>query len=150
MLLMKKALSPVILMMMPVKVRVRTRVISGAKFASGGRKRGPSQPRCSNAKRKKSPAEVYHTNGKVTAHGLQWKFEADDVSVDAFQENRYKPKLRVADPASMSVLDFWDVFRFLLARALVKSFRKQTQGSNLARNALQRESSTRQLGFFML
>ena len=66
---------------------------------------------------------------------------------DAYQENRYKPKLRVADPASMSVLDFWEVFRFLLARALVKSFRKQTQGSNLARNALQRESCTRQLGF---
>ena len=51
-----------------------------SQFASGGRKRGPSQPRCSNAKRKKSPAEVYHTNGKVTAHGLQWKFAADDVS----------------------------------------------------------------------
>ena len=32
----------------------------------------------------------------------------------------------------------------------MKSFRKQTQGSNLARDALQRESCTRQLGFFML
>ena len=62
--------------------------------------------------------------------------------VDAYKECRYKPKLRVADPASMSVLDFWDVSRFLLARALVKSFRKQTQDSNLARNALQWESCT--------
>ena len=32
----------------------------------------------------------------------------------------------------------------------MKSFRKQTQGSNLTRNALQRESCTRQLGFFTL
>ena len=34
----------------------------------------------------------------------------DDVSVDAYKDNRYKPKLRVADPTSMSVLDFCLVF----------------------------------------
>ena len=74
--------------------------------ASGGRKRGPSQPQRSNAKRKKSPAEVDDNKGKVAAHGLEWKF-VDGVSVDAYKDNRYKPKLRVADPLSMSVLDFW-------------------------------------------
>ena len=55
--------------------------------------------------RKKSPTEVDLNNGKVTAHGLEWTF-LDDVSVDAYKDNRYKPKLRVASPASMSVLDF--------------------------------------------
>ena len=55
--------------------------------------------------RKKSPAEVGLNNGKVTAHGLEWKF-VDDVSVDANKDNRHKPKLRVASQASMSVLDF--------------------------------------------
>ena len=28
-------------------------------------------------------------------------------SVDAYKDNRYKPKLCVFDPASISVLDFW-------------------------------------------
>ena len=42
----------------------------------------------------------------MPGYGLEWKF-VDDVSVDAYKDNRYKPKLRVADPASMSVLDFW-------------------------------------------
>ena len=76
--------------------------------ASGGGERDPSQPQPSNAKRKKSPAEVDHNKaGKVTtAHGLEWMF-VDDVSVDAYKDYLYKPKLRVADPASMSVLDFW-------------------------------------------
>ena len=69
---------------------------------------GPSQPQHSNAKRKKSPAKVDHTHGKVTAHGLEWKFV--DVSVDAYKDNRYKPKQRAADPASKSVLDFWLLF----------------------------------------
>ena len=58
-------------------------------------RRGPSQPRGSKAKRKKSSAEVGHNNGKITAHGLEGKF-VDDVSVDAFKDNQHKPKLRVA------------------------------------------------------
>ena len=62
--------------------------------ASGGRKRGSSQPQRSNAKRKKSPAEVDHNNGTVTWSGVE---VADHVSVDAFKDNWYKPKLRVAD-----------------------------------------------------
>ena len=68
--------------------------------ASGGRKRGPSHPQRSNAKRKKSPAEVDDNNCKVTAHGLEWKF-VDDVSVDAYKDNWYQPKLRVAAQASL-------------------------------------------------
>ena len=36
--------------------------------------------------RKKSPAEVDLNKGKVTAHGLEWKF-VDDVSVDANKDN---------------------------------------------------------------
>ena len=35
---------------------------------------------------------------------------SDDVSVDAYKDNRYTPKLRIAVSASMSVLDFWLLF----------------------------------------
>ena len=55
--------------------------------------------------RKMSLAEVDLNNGKVTAPGLEWKF-VDDVPVDAYKDNRHKPKRRVASPAGMSVLDF--------------------------------------------
>ena len=113
--------------------------------AHGGRKR-VLHKHSAQMPRKKSPAEVDLNNGKVTAHGLEWKF-VDDVSVDAYKDIRYKPKLRVADTASIPEISDRC---FFVARALVKSFRKQTQGSNLARNALQRQSCTRQLGFFML
>ena len=67
--------------------------------------------------RKKSPAEADLNNGKVTAHGLEWKF-VDDVSVDADKDNRHKPKLRVAGPAVClhSISDCC----FFVARALVK------------------------------
>ena len=114
--------------------------------ANGDRKR-VLRKHSAQMPRKKSPADVDLNNGKVTAHGLEWKF-VDDVSVDAYKDNQHKPKLRVASPASMSVLDFW--LLFFIARALVKSFRKQTQGTNFIRNALQRKSCTRQLGFFTL
>ena len=70
--------------------------------ANGGRKR-VLHKQSAQMPRKKSPAEDLN-NGKVTAHGLEWKF-VDDVSLDACN-NQYKPKLRVANPACMSVLDF--------------------------------------------
>ena len=76
--------------------------------AHGGRKR-VLHKHSAQMPRKKSPAEVDLNNGKVTAHGLEWKF-VDDVSVDAYKDIRYKPKLRVADTASISVLDFWPLF----------------------------------------
>ena len=41
--------------------------------------------------RKKSPAEVDLNYGKVTAHGLEWKF-VDDVSVDAYKDNPTQAK----------------------------------------------------------
>ena len=76
--------------------------------ANGGRK-SVLHKHSAQMPRKKSPAEVDLNNGKVTAHGLEWKF-VDDVSADAYKDNRHKPKLRVAGPASMSVLDFWLLF----------------------------------------
>ena len=76
--------------------------------ANGGRKR-VLHKYSAQMPRKESPAEVDLNNGKVTAHGLEWKF-VDDVSVDAYKDNRHKPKLRVAGPASISVLDFWLLF----------------------------------------
>ena len=86
-------------------------------------------------------------SSNVTAHGMEWKF-VDDVSVDAYKDNRHKPKLRVASPASMSVLDFW--LLFFHSESLGELLQEKKQGSNLIRNALQRESCTRQLGFFTL
>ena len=103
--LMKKAQAPVILMMMPVKVRVRTRVISRANLPVEAGRGVLHNHSAEVLKRKKSPAEIDHNNGKVTAHSLEWKF-VDDASVDAYKDNRYTPKLRIAVPASMSVLDF--------------------------------------------
>ena len=35
-----------------------------------------------------------------------WKF-VDDMAVDAFKDTRFKPKLHVADPSTLSVIDFW-------------------------------------------
>ena len=72
--------------------------------ANGGRKR-VLHKHSAQMPRKKPPAEVDLNNGKVTPHGLEWKL-VDEVSVDAYKDNRYKPKLRVAGPASVSVLDF--------------------------------------------
>ena len=71
--------------------------------ANGGRKT-VFHKQSAQRPRKKPPAEDLN-NGKVTAHGLEWKF-VDDVSLDAYKDNQYKPKLRVANPACMSVLDF--------------------------------------------
>ena len=79
---------------------------------------------------------------RLQAHGLEWKF-VDDVSVDA-----YKTDTSLSQSCILPIQPFLAVV-FFLARALVESFRKQTQGSNLARNALQRESCRRQLGFLM-
>ena len=89
--------------------------------------KGPSQPQRSNATEEVT-SRSRSQRWQVTTHGLEWKF-VDDVSEDAYKDNRYKPKLCVADPANMSVLDFW--LLFFVARALVKSFRKQTQGSEM-------------------
>ena len=58
--------------------------------ASGGRKRGPSRPQSKVQNGRSQPAEIDHNNGKVTAHGLEWKF-VEDVSVDACKDNRYTP-----------------------------------------------------------
>ena len=101
----KKAQAPVVLMMMPVKVRVRTRVISRANLPMEAGRGSFTSTALKCHETWESPAEVDLNNGKVTAHGLEWKF-VDDVSVDAYKDNRHKPKLRVAGPASMSVLDF--------------------------------------------
>ena len=49
--------------------------------ANGGMKR-VLHKHSAQMPRKKSPAEVDLNNGKVTAHGLEWKF-VDDVSVQA-------------------------------------------------------------------
>ena len=54
-------------------------------------------------------SEIDHKNGKVTAHGLERKF-VENVSEDAYKDNRYTPKLRIAVRASMSLLDFWLLF----------------------------------------
>ena len=74
MLLMKKAPSPVVQADDASESESEDESDIQSQSASGGRKRGPSQPQCSNATRKKSPAEVDHNNGKVTAHGLEWNF----------------------------------------------------------------------------
>ena len=50
--------------------------------ANGGRKR-VLHKNSAQMPRKESPAEVDLNNGKVTAHGLEWKF-VDNVSVDAY------------------------------------------------------------------
>ena len=102
--LIKKAQAPVVLMMMPVKVtRCEDESDVQSQSANGGMKR-VLHKHSAQMPRKKSPAEVDLNNGKVTAHGLEWKF-VDDVSVDAYKDNRHKPKLRVAGPAIVC-LDF--------------------------------------------
>ena len=75
---------------------------------SRGRKRSQDQHQ-SRKKRQKEPKKVDHGNGNVTAHNLVWKF-VDDMAVDAFKDTRFKPKLHVADPSTLSVIDFWLLF----------------------------------------
>ena len=75
---------------------------------SRGRKRSQAQHQ-SRKKRQKEPKKVDNGNGNVTAHNLVWKF-VDDMAVDAFKDTRFKPKLHVADPSTLSVIDFWLLF----------------------------------------
>ena len=72
MLLMKIAQAPVILMMMPVKVRVRMTAISRANLPVEAGRGVFHNHSAQMQNRKKSPAEVHHNNGKVTAHAGLW------------------------------------------------------------------------------
>ena len=45
----------------------------------------------------------------MTAHELTWIF-VDQHELDSFKDTKYKPKLNVGDPNTMSKLDYWMLF----------------------------------------
>ena len=58
---------------------------------------------------KRQPNKVDHGDGTVTAHELTWTM-VDRHELDSFKDARYKPKLNVGDPNTMSELDYWILF----------------------------------------